>query len=295
MSRPLPSLNALRAFESAARLGSLSAAANELHVTHGAISRHIRALEEELDCALFQRQGRGLSLTENGRRLRDTTAAAFTQLRDGCDQVRVDVIGAPVVLGCPVSLLARWMIPRLERLIAELPQLTLHLRPQETPLDEAMTGLDAALVALEPPWPSSWQVWPLARERVGPITSPAYAKTHRLHRDDCSPLSALPLLHTLSRPQAWPAWLSAMQIDPLTLALGPAYPHLYHVIEAAVAGLGIAIAPEQMVANDIANGRLIAPWGFETTAAQWALVAPARASNVRLVPLAAWLEQAFAG
>ena len=100
MPRPLPSLNALHAFEAVARLGSVSRAATELHVTHGAVSRHIRALENELGIALFQRQGRGLALTPPGQRLRDTSTAVFAQLRDACDGLRQDASQAPFVLGC---------------------------------------------------------------------------------------------------------------------------------------------------------------------------------------------------
>lgn len=294
MPRPLPSLNALHAFEAVARLGSVNRAAAELHVTHGAVSRHIRALEEELGLALFQRQGRGLALTPAGLRLRDTSTAAFAQLREACEELRQDSAAAPFVLGCPVSLLARWMIPRLERLMAELPELSLHLRPQEAPFDEALSGLDAALLAGEAPWPSGWQVQTLARERVGPVASPSFAQTHALTLKQPQALLEQPLLHTASRPQAWASWALSVGLAAEGLHLGQGYPHLYHLIEAAVAGRGIAIAPEQLVADDLASGRLVAPWGFQPTQAQWVLATPARAGSTRSAPLVAWLEAEFA-
>lgn len=294
MPRPLPSLNALHAFEAAARLGSVNRAAAELHVTHGAVSRHIRSLEEELGVSLFQRQGRGLALTPAGQRLRDTSTAAFAQLREVCDELRQDTAQAPFVLGCPVSLLARWMIPRLERLMAELPELALHLRPQEAPFDNALTGLDAAVLAGEPPWPAAWQVHPLARERVGPVVSPAFAQAHALAGSDPQVLPELPLLHTLSRPQAWSSWAQSTGLSTHELPLGQGYPHLYHLIEAAVAGRGIAIAPLQLVADDLASGRLLAPWGFQDIAAQWVLATPSRAPIERSAALAAWLRAEFA-
>ena len=101
MPRALPSLNALLAFEAAARLGSVSRAAAELHVTHGAVSRHIRALEQDLGTSLFQRQGRGLALTPAGQRLRETSTAAFVQLRETCDELRTGKVqDAHVVFGC---------------------------------------------------------------------------------------------------------------------------------------------------------------------------------------------------
>ncbi len=293
MPRQLPSLNALHAFEAVARLGSVNRAATELHVTHGAVSRHIRSLEEELGLPLFQRQGRGLALTPAGQRLRDTSTAAFAQLREACEELRQDATQAPFVLGCPVSLLARWMIPRLERLMAELPELDLHLRPQEAPFDDALVGLDAAVLAGEPPWPAAWQVHPLARERVGPVVSPSFALAHGLTGVEPSTLLGLPLLHTLSRPEAWPSWAQSVGLSPDALRIGQGYPHLYHLIEAAVAGRGVAIAPLQLVADDLASGRLITPWGFEDTAAQWVLATSTRVPSGRATALAAWLEAAF--
>ena len=293
MPRPLPSLNALHAFEAVARLGSVSRAATELHVTHGAVSRHIRALEGELGVALFQRQGRGLALTPQGQRLRDTSTAVFAQLREACDGLRQDAAQVPFVLGCPVSLLARWMIPRLERLMTDLPDLALHLRPQETSFDVTLGGLDAALLAGEPPWPPSWQVQPLSRECIGPVVSPKYARKHGLASGEPEALLQLPLLHTLSRPHAWSNWAQSTGLSKEKFHLGQGYPHLYHLIEAAVGGRGVAIAPAPLVADDLANGRLIAPWGFQETAAQWVLATSARASGSRASSLATWLKTEF--
>ena len=219
---------------------------------------------------------------------------AFAQLREVCDELRQDTAQAPFVLGCPVSLLARWMIPRLERLMAELPELALHLRPQEAPFDDALTGLDAAVLAGEPPWPAAWQVHPLARERVGPVVSPSFAQAHALAGSDPQVLPELPLLHTLSRPQAWSSWAQSTGLSTHELPLGQGYPHLYHLIEAAVAGRGVAIAPLQLVADDLASGRLLAPWGFQDIAAQWVLATPSRAPIERSAALAAWLRAEFA-
>src|SRR3990167_1610844 len=122
MARDLPPLNALRAFEAAARLQSISKAALELSVTHGAVSRQIRVLEEDLGLALFSKDGRGLKLTDSGMRLRDASAEAFDRLRSACAELKQQTADAPFVLACPGSLLARWFIPRLDRLNRELPE-----------------------------------------------------------------------------------------------------------------------------------------------------------------------------
>lgn len=294
MPRTLPSLNALLAFEAAARLGSVSRAAGELHVTHGAVSRHIRALEEDLGTPLFQRQGRGLALTPAGLRLRDSSTAAFGQLRDACDALRPGSTHTPFVLGCPVSLLARWMIPRLERLMAELPELDLHLRPQEAAFDESLAGLDAAVMAGEAPWPAGWHVYPLANERTGPVASPDFARSLGTAPLSLEILHEQALLHTLSRPHAWSQWAESAGVSLRKLRVGPGYPHLYHTIEAAVAGRGIAIAPEPLVADDLASGRLVAPWGFQDVRAHWVLATPSRVTDARAQTLAQWLVAAFA-
>lgn len=119
MSRDLPPLNALRAFEATARLNSVSQAAEQLHVTHGAVSRQLKVLEEHLGVSLFVKDGRGIKLTDAGVRLRDASFEAFERLRDVCGELTQSSADAPFVLGCSGSLLARWFIPRLGRLNAD--------------------------------------------------------------------------------------------------------------------------------------------------------------------------------
>lgn len=286
--RDLPPLNALRAFEATARVQSVSRAAEALHVTHGAVSRQIRQLEEALGRPLFARQGRGLVLTDAGERLHDATGAAFEQLREAwADLLRP--AQAPFVLGCPGSVLARWVIPRLDRLAGALPDLTLHLSAQEEPLPPDLRGLDAALLIGAAPWPADWRVTTLAPERIGPVMSPRYGGSARLAGAPASALLDEPLLHTTSRPKAWSDWALAAGLRTTPQRMGQGFAHLYYLLEAALAGLGVAIAPEPLVTDDLAAGRLIAPWGFVDTAAAWVLVTPARANATRAAALAEWL------
>jgi len=288
--RTLPSLNALRAFEVAARLRSVSLAADELHVTHGAVSRQLRGLEEELGIALFERDGRGIRPTAAGKRLLEAASGAFSQLRDCVAALRRGQHGDALVLGCPGSVLARWMIPRLQELQRDLPGLTLHLAAQEGDFTPRLDGLDAALMLGQSPWPANWRVHPLAAERIGPVFSPALPGAAALTRQPAAALCGQPLLHTRSRPQAWPTWAARYGIDAGELRYGTGFEHLYYLLEAAVAGLGIAIAPEPLVASDLANGRLVAPWGFVDTEGQWALCT-AGDGHPRIEALADWLQQ----
>ncbi|SQF93335.1 regulatory protein LysR [Paucimonas lemoignei] len=290
MSRDLPPLNALRAFEAAARLNSVSQAAKQLHVTHGAVSRQLKVLEEHLGTALFVKEGRGLKLTDAGIRLRDASGDAFDRLRNVCAEISRGSADAPFVLGCSGSLLARWFIPRLGRLNADLPDLRLHLSAGEGDLDPRRPGLDALLVFAEPPWPADMQVFELAVERIGPVLSPHYARFPQLQAASTHDLLGETLLQTTSRPQAWPSWAQQNGIDAKALRYGQGFEHLYYLLEAAVAGLGVAIAPEPLVVDDLRAGRLVAPWGFSETPAQLALWVPKRAADGRAQSLANWLK-----
>ena len=291
--RELPPLNALRAFEAVARRQSVSAAAGELHVTHGAISRQLRLLEEALGRPLFTRQGRGLQLTAAGTQLHEGTSAAFGQLRDSWAGLRRGS-SAPFVLGCSGSLLARWVIPRLDRLARDLPDLQLHLSAQEDPLTPALAELDGALLLAAPPWPANWQVTELAAERIGPVLSPRYAGWSRLAGQPARALLDEAVLHTASRPQAWRDWASAAGLPGPPTASGQGFAHLYYLLEAALAGLGVAIAPAPLVADDLAAGRLLAPWGFQPTPARWILATPQRGKDPRAPGLASWLQRELA-
>lgn len=291
MARDLPSLNALHAFEAAARLQSVSRAADELHVTHGAVSRHVRTLEQQLGVTLFVRSGRGLKLTDAGVRLRDAAGEAFGGLLDTCNALRRVTRDAPFVLGCPGSLLARWFIPRLDRLQRDMPDLQLQLSASEGELDPRRAGLDATLWFAERPWPEDMQVFELASERIGPVLSPHHPRLASLHQSPASALLDEPLLHTTSRPQAWPLWAASQGLEAGALRYGQGFEHLYFLLEAALAGLGVAIAPQQLVADDLASGRLLAPWGFIETPARLALWVPRRQADDRAQRLAAWLRR----
>ncbi|MCW6027461.1 LysR family transcriptional regulator [Stenotrophomonas sp. SRS1] len=292
---PLPPLNALRSFEAAARLGGVGRAAEALHVTHGAISRQLRLLEEHLGVVLFQREGRGLRLTRAGEDLQAACTGAFDQIREAVVALKRQQRPEALVLGCSGSILARWMIPRLQALQSALPQLPLHWSAQDGSFTAEQQGLDAVLLLAQPPWPRGWQVRELAPERVGVVVSPQHPAAARLAHQPPSSLLGESLLHTTSRPQAWPAWALSHGLEPAQLQLGSGFEHLYYLLEAAVAGLGVAIAPEPLVADELAAGRLLAPWGFGATGGFWVLATPEGAADPRVDALAGWLTAQLAG
>lgn len=297
MQHSLPPLSALRAFEATARLGSVTAAANELSVTHGAVSRQLKSLDEHFGVALFAKAGRGLVLTHHGERLQSGVGEAFSKLRDSCAALKHDVEEAPFTLACPGSLLARWLIPRLDRLNQALPELKLQVVVSDSEQPGTPSDASATLAFTEPPWPADMVVIPLMPEQICAVVSPSLAA----QTEPANPVSlfATKLLYTASRPQAWPQWAAAKRLEQskleTALQQGQGFAHLYYLIEAAVAGLGIAIAPQLLVEDDLSSGRLVAPWGSIETPARLCLLLPKHANVRRSEPLAEWFKQALKG
>ncbi|WGI24283.1 LysR family transcriptional regulator [Halomonas alkaliantarctica] len=297
MQHSMPPLSALRAFEATARLGSVTAAADELSVTHGAVSRQLKSLDEHFGVALFAKVGRGIALTPHGERLQSGVGEAFSLLKDSCDSLKHDVKEAPFTLACPGSLLARWLIPRLDRLHRELPQLKLQVVVSESEQPGAQTDVSATLAFSEPPWPAGVEVFELMAEQICAVASPQLVA----HIDPAKPATLLAnkLLYTASRPQAWPQWANAQGLELAqleeALSKGQGFDHLYYLIEAAVAGLGVAIAPKLLVDDDLKSGRLIAPWGSIETPGRLCLWLPSQTNVLtqprRSEPLAAWLKR----
>ena len=290
MTHKLPSLNALRAFEAAARLKSIRAAGAELNVTHGAISRQVKHLEEQLGVSLLVKDGRGIKLTDQGEILLKSATQSFNDLAHTCQSLKRAQEDQPFVLACSGSLLARWMIPRLDQLNRDLPELHLQLSTSQGEPDPLSLNVDATLVFGEAPWPKGLEILPISTEAIGAVVSPAYAERLGISGNIQSLLQA-DVLATRSRPQAWPLWCEAHGLGALNIS--QQFEHLYFLLEAAVAGLGVAIAPQALVTEDIKAGRLLAPWGFIATDGVLALCIGKQ--DPRATALAEWLRAQFRG
>ncbi|NYT23720.1 LysR family transcriptional regulator [Alcaligenaceae bacterium] len=252
----LPSFTALRAFEAAVRHRSMSKAAEELSVTHSAISKQIQYLEQELGTALLQRLPRSVEPTEAGMRLAAPLAAAFSLMETGIAQVRP----GPLALSCSVSLMTRWLIPRLSRFQADSRGINLRLSAAHGPIDLVREGIDLALRndVISPP--DDIIVKRLAPELVGPVCSPEYFHSHCLETLD--DLRAARILTNASRPGAWAEWLELMNWRNAPLEGHETYAHFHLAIQSASMGLGVAMSPSLLVADDLLAGRLVAPFGF---------------------------------
>lgn len=286
----LPPLGALRCFEAAARLESFTWAADELHLTHGAVSRAVRAIEEDLGLPLFERRSRRVRLNAAGAILHRAVAEAFATIRSATRALRAEARQSPLVLSCEPTLLMRWLIPRLPALQAAHPDLALHLvSGGGTPRFE--DGLDLALRRNDhPPAPGAHAAI-LFAERVGPVCAAARAGDFVAETGEGPAFRpGTPRLHSRTRPAAWADW-AARSGRPAPDGPEHRFEHFSLSLQAAAAGIGVAIGPWRLVCDDVAGGLLAAPFGFVADGTDYRLLAPRPiAAGSAQARLAAWLR-----
>lgn len=278
MGRQLPPLKALPAFEIAADRLSFSAAAEELHVTHGAISRQVKALEDHLGVALFRRFNRRIELTEAGLTLLPSVRQALHRLETGAAQVAVRPKQGPLVVSCLATFMMRWLIPRLYDFSAAHPGIEVRLSASHAPVDFARDGIDMAIRIGQAPWPGGISAHPFLEDRVGPVCSPAWLAANKLERP--SDLKRHTLLHTETRAQAWPEWIGATGVKGVDASSGLRFEHSYFSLEAAASGLGVAIGSFPLVEADWKSGRLVAPFGFAASNRSYCLLVAKGAGGI---------------
>lgn len=255
--RRLPSLGGLKAFESAARLGRMSLAASELNVTPGAVSRSIRRLEQELGVTLFQGPKGALRLTARGLDLAAVLGDAFGQIEATISPYFNENAGT-LLLSCPGTLAARWLIPRLCGLQHMAPDIQLQLATSNRPVDFQREPYDLAIRLTEHPLPDDVRVSVLFPEFIGPVVSPQL-----LNCPEAASMAALARLHVLgsrTRPNIWNHWAERAGAAPEPSH--SEFEHFYYVIEAVKAALGACVAPWPLVMDELRHRQLIAPFGF---------------------------------
>lgn len=263
MRRSLPPLNALRAFETAARHMSISLAANELRVTPAAISHQIRILEDHVGLPLFTRNGRGLALTDAG-------SAGLRDLREGFVKLcaamdAIDSLGEAGTLSVSVapSFAAKWLLPRLGSFQVAHPEIDVHVAASMQLADFVKDGVDVAIRYGAGRY-SDLAVTQLLTESVVPVCSPDFL---RLHGPFHAPgdLVEATLLHDDSPDNDpscpnWEMWLSAAGARHIDAGRGPRFNQSSLVIEAAVLGRGVGLAKTALAARDLRQGRLVQPF-----------------------------------
>lgn len=261
MAHPLPPLKALRAFEAAARHGSFALAAEELCVTPAAVSHQVKHLEAYLEVRLFRRLPRGLVLTESGERLQAGVGGAFERLGEAVSAVRTSAAGRVVTLSIAPSLAARWLVPRVQRFRDRYPHYDLRIDARGEVVDLRRDDVDIAL--RYGPGGEEGHVELLPAQSIFPVCNPVLLE-HGPPLETLADLERHTLLHvewrhTSRQVPDWRSWLEAVEAPAMGSEGGPRFSHQAMALDAAVAGQGVALASELLVADDLAAGRLVRP------------------------------------
>ncbi|MDP3339952.1 LysR substrate-binding domain-containing protein [Frigidibacter sp.] len=283
--RRLPPLSALPAFEAAARLGSVTAAGAELGRTHGAISKQIAHLSEDLGGGLFEKAGNGLRLTPRGERLRNASTAMLDDLSALAQVLRAEQDERHLDILTSATFATRWLIPRLPRFYMRCPDVDIRLRmsgPQRVPDHDfdVMVSYDRLR------WPGADMDGQIIGDTsYGVVCAPGYP-LQQVGRRWSAPVAFV----QAGTPQSWQEWMRLADVE---FRAEQEVEHAHHLLalEAAAAGLGVALAERRLVDQDLATGRLVAPSGFMTVPGGLLVTVTPRASLRRAVTtLIAWLR-----
>jgi len=280
--RRLPPLTALRAFEAFARRGRMTAAADELCVTHGAISRQIRSLEESLGLELTQGPRHRLELTEAGARLAMTLSGAFDAVERAVSDLTL-AAEAELRLSCVGTLAIRWLIPRLPAFHELHPQVRVKVTESYAPVDFARERFDAAIRVAEQAPIAGARAVAFLDNFHGPVVAPHLAGPGR------TGLEGLTRLTTGTRQTAWAEWEGHSGVTLPTPPDTQEFEHIFYTLEAAAAGLGVGLSPWIYVAGDVAAGRLAAPLGFTATPSRFWFLTPEGPVKPAVAAFEAWL------
>jgi DNA-binding transcriptional LysR family regulator len=257
--RLLPSLTAIRTFEAVARSMSFTDAAAELNVTQSAASRQVRALEQYIGVPVFARGKRGLALTDEGAAYAAAVRAALDAVELATLQVMANERGGGVLtVGTLPTFATRWLIPRLADFAVAHPRITVNIVSGDGPVS-AGTGEDVALRFGDGSWPDHDCYRLGLAEVMVVVCSPETAARIDRPQD----LREHVLLRHFTRPGAWPQWLAAAGLTDLDPG-GPSFEHFFMVIQAAVAGLGVALLPRFLIEDELRSGALVMPLAAST-------------------------------
>lgn len=251
--RFLPPTALLCAFDAAARHQSFTLAARELNLTQSAVSRQIRALEELLGSELFYREKQKVKLTLAGSAYAREIRGALSRISSATLNFRANPSGGSLHLGVLPMFATRWLIPLLPGFLDAHPDIMIHMTTRLAPFDFRTDTIDAAIHFGTPEWAGA-EFDLLMEETVVPVTSPGtLARLGIAHPAD---LIGAPLLHLMSRPDAWEHWFAEMDVDPGEVH-GTLFDQFALIAEAARAGIGVALLPEFLVQAELRNGDLV--------------------------------------
>jgi LysR family glycine cleavage system transcriptional activator len=286
--RRLPPLNALRAFEAAARHESFTRAAEELCVTQGAVSHQVKALEAELGIKLFNRERQRLVITDAGRDYLTVLRDAFDRISVGTERLLQRQSTGVLTLSTSPDFAAKWLVNRLGRFAEEHAGIDLRVSATLQHVDFAREDVDLAVRHGDGNWPGH-DVVRLSPERLFAVCSPKLL-TGRNRLTKPSDVLKFPLLYLDDR-NVWKRWLEAAGVVDAVLPHGPVLNRASMVIDAAIDGQGIALARTTLAATDLINRRLVRPFteDLPLTKAYWIICPKATASVPKIVTFRGWL------
>ncbi|CAG9248875.1 Transcriptional regulator, LysR family [Paraburkholderia unamae] len=295
MKPVLPPLNALRAFEAAGRLGSFKEAAAELHVTPGAVSQHVRLLEAWLGAPLFDRQNRRVALTPAAQAYLEAIGPLFEQLAQATARYGVPQTASRTLsVNAPATFTLRWLVPRLAKFRAGHPDVEVKVETSNGPL-ESLSEEHDIIIRGGPDTFYGYAMRPFLTEERLPVCSPALLQRAPLRSP--GDLRQHTLLHTSSLPRLWPDWLASARLTDLRPAAALTFDHFYLTLQAAIDGIGVAMGPTALVADDLAAGRLVTPFaGPRLPSRSYCTYVPDEKSGDGLIErFRSWLEREGAG
>jgi LysR family transcriptional regulator, glycine cleavage system transcriptional activator len=257
MRSKLPPLNALRVFEVAARAGSYSAAARELNLTHGAISRQMAILEDWLGQPLFVREGQSMTASAHARALAREVSAAFDHIADAAERYGKSRHLRVIRVSASATFAMRWLIPRLPLFAASHPDIDVRISTVLSTEPALRGSFDLAIRRYVPP-DGQFQAWPLFKEHNTLIASPE--RVARAGTTTFEQLARETWLATETRPGDWEAWLETARQPALRAARTVRFDHFFVTLQAVIDGLGFGIGPFPTLEADCAAGRLVKPF-----------------------------------
>ena len=291
----LPPLNSLKAFEAAARHESFLEAAAEQNVTSGSISRHVRLLESYLGTELFVRRSNAVALTAAGRDYAQTVSGIFRELRAATDRVRTPTRARVIVISTLPIFSERWLYRRIPSFRKAFDRAELRIEAHNGEHDAEREDVDAWILYSNGEHPG-YSVTRLFAEEVFPVCSPQFRKTLSAH-PGAEEVIGQPLLHDIYWDTDWPDWARAVGATAGELAANMRFALYKGVIQAAVDGIGMAVGHGEMVAKELATGKLVPLTHLSVVSGKsYHLVMNASSANNRtLVRLKEWLLQECAG
>jgi LysR family glycine cleavage system transcriptional activator len=294
-----PPLNALRAFEAAARHLSLTKAALELNVTAGALSHQIRGLEDNLGVKLFDRRVRSIALTEAGKALYPGLQAGFLRIRDAVANLKMSGDTRVLVVSTPPGFTSKWLAPRLYRFSIAHPEIDVRVSSSMNNANFTTDGVDAAIrnLSVDAAPDGALEVEKLLDQTLMPVCSPAFVEKHGPFTSP-DMLRGAPLIHddsfsSRAEMPTWADWFAAAGVTEVDVSRGLRFNSADHALNATVEGAGVLLAHDALAYDDLRTGRLVAPFDLTLPSGRCYcfVCAKRRRASPKVQAFRAWLRE----